>query len=538
MRVTMRTTSRIAAYAVSATLAVSGSVLAVTPADAVVDPVPANQAADWLAGELDNGLMHNPNFGGFDDYGLTVDAGFALQAVGGHAPAVQSIKDALDDHVDDYVTPFGGPHSYTGGLAKLAAFVGHPADTSFGGQDLITELESRVATAAPIAGRIEDEGYTPGDQFEDDAANVLGQAYAANALSAAGSTAEAASVTSFLLKQQCSSGYFRLNFTKNKAAAGQSCVEGVDAPDTDATALAVLQLSPLTGQSAVAAAVDKAQSWLRAQQRCDGSFGGGTSTTASNGNSTGVVAWALGDSAASRQAAVWLRAHQASSADSGNSLASETGAIAYDDAALAAGRANGITDAVSDQWRRATAQAAPGVARSSTDATPAIDLTGPAGYLKAGSRQVLRTTGAGAGTVLCVTGPNASTRGIAAANGLSSTVVLPAGTATRTYVATDPYGHADAQALKVLGKKRLTVTKSQYRVKRGRYVTATVSGLAPAEWARVYYKGRPVRSGFASATGRFTATFKVGRAKGKKSIVGYGMFTDIRRGSSKIKVVR
>jgi hypothetical protein len=105
-------------------------------------------------------------------------------------------------------------------------------------------------------------------------------------------------------------------------------------------------------------------------------------------------------------------------------------------------------------------------------------------------------------------------------------------------VATDPYGHADTQALKVLGKKRLTVTKSQYRVKRGRYVTATVSGLAPAEWARVYYKGRPVRSGFASATGRFTATFKVGRAKGKKSIVGYGMFTDIRRGSSKIKVVR
>jgi hypothetical protein len=121
---------------------------------------------------------------------------------------------------------------------------------------------------------------------------------------------------------------------------------------------------------------------------------------------------------------------------------------------------------------------------------------------------------------------------------LSSTIVLPAGTATRTYVATDPYGHADTQALKVLGKKTLTVTKSQYRVKRGRYVTATVSGLAPTEWARIYYKGRPIRSGFASATGAFTATFKVGRAKGKKSIVGYGMFTDIRRGATTIKVVR
>jgi hypothetical protein len=531
-------TSRIAAYAASAALVVSGTLLAVSPAEAVTyDPAPANQAADWLADELVGGLMHNNNFGGFDDYGLTLDAGFALQQVGGHASDVQDIKDAMAAHVDDYVTPFGGPVSYAGGLAKLAVFVGQPAATAFGGQNLVTQLEARVAGAAPIAGRIEDAGYTPGSQFYDDSANTLGQSYAARALTAAGST-KAASATSFLLKQQCSTGYFRLNFTKSKTTTAQSCVAGVDSPDPDATALAVLQLAPLSGQAPVAAAIAKAKTWLRAQQRCDGSFGGGTSTTGSNSNSTGIIAWALGDSPASRQAATWLRGHQATTADSGNLLASETGAIAYDNAGLSTGRTSGITDSNRDEWRRATTQAAPGIRYYSTDATPAIALTGPVGYLKQATLQTLRTTGAAAGTVLCVTGPLASTRGIAGASGLSSVVRVPGGTATRIYTVKDPFGHADTVALKVLGRTTLTVTKSQFRVKRKHYVTAMISGLAPAEWSRIFYKGRLVRSGKATSTGRFLATFKVGRAKGKKAIVGYGQFTDIRRGATTIKVVR
>jgi hypothetical protein len=531
-------TSRIAAYAASAALAVSGTVLAVTPADAITyDPGPANQAANWLAGELDGGLMHNNNFGGFDDYGLTLDAGVALAQVGGHAPDVQDIKDAMAGHVNDYVTPPSGTQSYTGGLAKLAVFVGYPAATSFGGQNLVIQLQARVASAAPIAGRIQDTGYTAGSQFNDDTSNTLGQSYAARALTAAGST-RAASATSFLLKQQCSSGYFRLNFTKSKTTSNQSCVNGTDPADPDATALAVLQLAPLSGQAPVAAAIAKAKSWLRAQQRCDGSFGGGPTTTGSNANSTGIIAWALGDTPASRQAAGWLRAHQATAADSGNSLATQTGAVAYDNAALATGRTSGITDTNSDQWRRATSQAAPGIRWYSTDATPALNLTGPAGYVRQATLQTLRTTGAGAGTVLCVTGPLASTRGIAGTTGLSSVVKVPGGTATRVYTVKDVFGHSDTRAVKVLGQKRLPVTTSQFRVKRNRYVTAMISGLAPAEWSRIFYKGRFVRSGKATSTGRFLATFKVGRAKGRKGIVGYGQFTGIRRGTAVVKVVR
>ena len=40
-------------------------------------------------------------------------------------------------------------------------------------------------------------------------------------------------------------------------------------------------------------------------------------------------------------------------------LSAEVGAIAYDAAAKTLGQSQGITDATSDQWRRATSQAAP-----------------------------------------------------------------------------------------------------------------------------------------------------------------------------------
>lgn len=529
MRGSARRVTRLGAYVATGALAFSGAVLVVTPADAA--PPPVNQAADWLADELDNGLMHNNNFGGFDDYGLSIDAALALAAVGGHGSDVQGVSGAIADNISAYIGN-DAPEAYSGAAAKAAVLAQTANDnaTAFGGVNLIRRVEARVSATSPIQGRLEDKS-----DFGD-YANTLGQSFAANALTAAGST-KAAAVTSFLLKQQCSSGYFRLSFSP-KASANQGCVNGTDAPDTDATAIAIQQLSVRTGNTAVTAAVARAKSWLLAQQRCDGSFGGGTNTEGSNANSTGLVAWALGDTPASRQAGTWLRAHQATAADAGNQLATQTGAIAYDNAGLADGRATGITDANSDQFRRATAQAAPGIAWYSTDPTPAIALTGSAGFQKAGTRSVLTTRGAAPGTVLCLTGPGASTRGIAGSAGYSSAVTLPAGTATRVYTVKDPFGHTDAHALKVLGRANLSVLRGKYRVKRSRTVTATVRYLAPGEWTRIYYKGTPVRSGKASAAGTFSASFKAGRAKGIKTIAAYGLFTDIRRGSAVIKVVR
>ena len=54
----------------------------------------------------------------------------------------------------------------------------------------------------------------------------------------------AADATAFLLAQQCTSGFFRESFTKDKAATAQGCVEGQadSAASLDATALAVVNL--------------------------------------------------------------------------------------------------------------------------------------------------------------------------------------------------------------------------------------------------------------------------------------------------------
>lgn len=531
---------RISAFIAAGALALSGitsgTILAIAPAaDAVSDPLPANQAAGWLKDQLTNGIVHNDQYD-FDDIGLSADFAYALAAVGGQDASVNGIVDAIEPRAHDewYTSTYNGvTTTYGGSIAKLMALVqqtgGNPR--SFGGHDLLTLVENHTETTpARRVGRLVNEN----DSFGD--ANVIGQAYAAHALDTAGS-AKAAGVTAFLLKQQCSSGYFRLNFSP-KSATNQSCVKTVDEPDTDVTAIAIRQLASQSGDPSVAAAVASAKRWLRTQQRCDGSFGGGTSTEGSNANSTGLVAWALGSSAAARQAGVWLRNGQVTGADSGNALAGEVGAISYDRATLAEGRSDGITSSSQDRWRRATAQATLGIRLYSSDPTPALDLSGPTGYVAAGGSSTFTTTGAAAGTVLCLTGANASTRNIATADPSSVTVTLPAGTADRTYRVRDPYGHVASTMVHVLGQKTLTIRKSRYRVRRGHTVYATIAGLAAGEAARIDYRGSVIRRGTATSAGEFTARFRVGRSLGRKRIVGYGQFPRLRRGQAVIRVVR
>lgn len=73
MRGSIRRASRFAAYAVSGSLVLSGTLLAVTPAEAVTyDPQPATDAADWLTGQLESGLMHNDNSHGSANYFLSI----------------------------------------------------------------------------------------------------------------------------------------------------------------------------------------------------------------------------------------------------------------------------------------------------------------------------------------------------------------------------------------------------------------------------------------------------------------------------------
>ena len=285
-----------------------GGLLA-SPAQAA-DPAPESDAASWLAAQLDQGLF---TYTGFDsvDHGVNIDAGFALVHAGRDARAAQ-LRDDLEPTVDTYFTgdSFGDAGStYANALGKTLSFVAATDGdvTDYDGVDLVTRLEGQVDGAGATEGRIRDTS-----DFGDNA-NVLGQAFAADGLAAAGSD-QADEVTGFLLQQQCAEGFFRLYFS-DAGDADQSCDGAVDAPEasTDVTALVMLQLLGSTDEPGVSQALDAGAAWLVSQQRANGSFAGAPPTDVPNANSTGLPGWALGelgrDRAAAR-AAVWVRQHQ------------------------------------------------------------------------------------------------------------------------------------------------------------------------------------------------------------------------------------
>lgn len=321
---------------------------------------PSGQATAWLGGELRHGLMHNSEYG-FDDYGLTVDAGLAFVATG-RTKQRNTVRSAMAEHVDDYTTgaEFGSPDAiYAGATGKLLSFAiaAGANPRSYGGVDLVQRSEDVVADAGPITGRIEDAGG-------QDYANVIGQAYTVRGLSLAGSD-EADAARVFLLQQQCDAGYFRLNLTPNKSAADQSCDGARKAarqPDTDATAIALLSLiASGADDDATKAAIKFGTLWLRNAQRDNGGFGGGPTTRGVNANSTGLAGAVLASRelcGPARRAARVLQGLQLTR-NYGSKRFKERGAVAYDRAGLRAIRSRGITRSTQDQARRATVQAAP-----------------------------------------------------------------------------------------------------------------------------------------------------------------------------------
>ncbi len=328
------------------------------------DPGPSLAAADWLEGQLTDGLLHNPTNGGFDDHGLSLDAAMALDAVGEHEEAVDRIVQAVATDIDAYTTgaAFGSPEDvYASATAKAAAVLqGQGRDlTDVGGTDLLERLEARVAGDDPIAGRIEDSGA-------EDHANVIGQVFATRALVEAGSD-RAEDVTEHLAAQQCEEGFFPLDLAPEKQG-DQSCDARVDeAPAPDVTALAVVVLEPVAAEAGLADALDTAGRWLLEQQAEDGSFAGDTESEGPNANGTGLSGWALGvlgEQEAAGSAAQWIAELQVpeEADETTDALAGASGAVAYDAEALRAAEQDGITDEAQDRWRRATAQAAPALA--------------------------------------------------------------------------------------------------------------------------------------------------------------------------------
>lgn len=274
---------------------------------------------------------------------------------------VNTINAALEPKIADYVGD-GTKESYAGPLAKAAAFAraARKNVTSYGGRNLVTELEARVTDASEgiTAGRIADKSE------HGDYANVVGQSFAVRALSLAGSS-EAGAARDFLLQQQCASGYFRLSFDKVDSPT-QGCVEGAAGSeiDPDVTAMAVINLVESGDQSpAVSGAVTRAADWLAQRQRPSGAFRGGTSTKTLNANTTSVAGYALGLAQrreAAMKAAFWVRARQPIERfKCRTALTKDTGAVAYKQSAVKAARAGGISEDARDEWRRTTAQAIP-----------------------------------------------------------------------------------------------------------------------------------------------------------------------------------
>lgn len=348
---------RLGAVLGAVTLGASLIVMAPSAAHAAPD----DRSAGWLTRQLDGGLVHNDQFD-FDDYGLTADTAIALAAIGGEGRTVRRISRALADNVRSWTTgvDFESSDIYAGSTAKAVVLAQTAGRTprSFGGVNLVRQLGRLVSTRGNTRGRIQ-------DRAETDYANVLGQSFAVQGLSRAGS-GKADTALAFLLRQQCSRGYFRLNFAP-ATSARQSCDAGTrltSAPDTDATALAILSMETIRkpGRTVRAAIADGVR-WLKRRQAANGSFGGGTSTRGKNTNSTGLAAWALGEAGAcgtATKAAAWVKRFQVQP-DESAALAGEKGAIAYNRAALRSADANGIGVAERDQFRRATSQAAPGL---------------------------------------------------------------------------------------------------------------------------------------------------------------------------------
>ncbi|TGN66399.1 hypothetical protein EXE59_22410 [Nocardioides eburneiflavus] len=367
---------RTAAVALS-TAALGVGVLAAPPASAepspalraakaaaATDSTPSTIAAEWISDELTNGLMMGTSG---PDFGLTIDTGMAVSTVARQGATVTAINNALEPRIADYVGD-GTKESYAGPLAKAAAFArtAKKNPTSYGGVNLITRLEERTANvpadpaaepqAAAIAGRIFDKS-----EFGN-YANVVGQSYAVRALSLANS-AEAGAARDFLLKQQCASGAFRLNFDKADVPS-QACTDGVagSEADPDATALAVINLVESGDKSAaVTTALAKAGAWLDARQRRSGAIRSAGQGAQINTNTTAVGGYAMGllkNRDAALKAALWVRRNQpVDKYRCRTALTKDTGAVAFRPDRVTASKTSGIPADGRDEWRRATAQA-------------------------------------------------------------------------------------------------------------------------------------------------------------------------------------
>ncbi|RAJ45363.1 prenyltransferase/squalene oxidase-like repeat protein [Kitasatospora sp. SolWspMP-SS2h] len=214
---------------------------------------------------------------GFADFGLTIDAAYALAATGTDDAALRRIVDFLDRQgtdgsgrtVNDW-TAVGTEYVGGGSVGKealLAEIVGRDPH-AFGGHDLIAALDQAVCDHADA-----DNGCAAQGNYLW-ATSVFSQSLGVMAQLRAGDAEHAAAPLAYLKGLQAANG----SWPSLIPASGDS--------DVDSTAMAVMALALVPGDEA-ARAVDKGLAWLAAQQLPDGGFPGAA------GDSTNSAALAV-----------------------------------------------------------------------------------------------------------------------------------------------------------------------------------------------------------------------------------------------------
>jgi hypothetical protein len=351
----MSTASRLRGVAAAALAVLIASTVA-TPTHAAAVPYsgPRRSAADWQGDQLqDKGQISNG--AGGTDWGLTVDTMFQMASDGTQPIRQARTKLALERNaVARYAT--SGRATFAGPMSKtlLVSEVMRDNPRSFNGVNLRRRVLALVGprSAGFQSGRVQDHAGG------SDTSNVFSQVYAVVGLSRSGGVPQ--NVVSFLLKQQCSDGHFRLFET-----ASTTCNQDHSPGDVDATALAIEAINAargIGGATVPRARFDGAVAWLMAHQRADGSFNGGVGSAGVNSNSTGLAAQAFGSAhrfTSLGKAQHWMLGLQITRRRAGSGPArNQIGAIAYDKAALSTALKHGITSLTIGQFRRATPQAA------------------------------------------------------------------------------------------------------------------------------------------------------------------------------------
>lgn len=517
------------ALALSLGLAVPSAQAAAIPAPAGADPAPAAAAATYLAAQpgTDNLIktyyVYPPGTPAqsYTDYGVTIDAGFALDAVGGQPAKLAAMTDALQANIGNYV--FGG-----GAAAKLSSFLLAQGRSGTAVDDLVDDLEDHISTSSPTTGRLVDPAPDP-----DDYNTPLTQAYAVSALNNANSTL-APSALGFLLDQQCTAGFFRASFSA-KVASDQTCNGAASpTPSIDTTGLSVLMLQDQKSKPVVSAGLTKALDWLVAQQAANGSFNSG------NANSTGLAGWALGAAgrtAAAAKAAGWLRSHQLANAGACTKYAAkDNGAVTVDDLGFT-NAASGPLDQVDNSVAtRATTQALPALLWAPGGAAAGdTKLTGPTGFVPAGSAQSVGLSGA-PGNTLCVTSTGTPTRVVLDATGKGAVALtLPPTTGKVTVSAVDAGGESDTLSVEGLAQTKLDVDLKKSKVAQGGKIAVKVSGLAAGETVTVLLGKQQVEA-VANADGKVKVKLSATKV-GKGKVKAVGAF-DNRKGKQAVTVTK